>query len=208
MTTHLADEATLVAAARLGNDQAFSVLINQYQRNIYRLALRITQNHEDAEDTCQEALLKAYCNLKQFQGSSRFYTWLVRIAVNEALMKVRKRRVDRTRQVSLDELVQVHGMQLSREVEGSGENPEMHCVELELREILSRTLSPRLGAAFMLRNAEDFSVKETAKMLGLSVSAVKSRLTRARSRLRQRVKACSLTKTNPPQISSLVKRAA
>jgi RNA polymerase sigma-70 factor, ECF subfamily len=188
MTTHLPDEAQLVAAARLGDQHAFSILVNQYQKNIYRLALKITGNHEDAEDSMQEALLKAYCNIKQFQGSSRFYTWLVRIAVNEALMKVRRRRVDRVRSVSLDELVQVHGLQFPREIKDSNENPEKRCAELEMQELLARALSPRLGAAFLLRNAEDFSVKETAKILGLSVSAVKSRLTRARSRLRQRVK--------------------
>jgi len=196
MTTHLADEATLVAAARMGSHEAFSVLINQYQRNIYRLAFRITGNHEDAEDTLQEALLKAYCNLKQFQGNSRFYTWLVRIAVNEALMKVRKRKTDRFRQVSLDELTQFHGVQLPREIEDTSDNPEKHCAEMELQELLARTLSPRLGQAFLLRNAENFSVKETAKILGLSVSAVKSRLTRARSRLRQRVKTVFMARTS------------
>jgi RNA polymerase sigma-70 factor (ECF subfamily) len=196
MATHLADEATLVTAARMGSHEAFSILINQYQRNIYGLAFRFTGNREDAEDTLQEALLKAYCNLKQFQGNSRFYTWLVRIAVNEALMKIRKRRTDRFRQVSLDELTQFHGVQLPREIEDTSDNPEKHCAKLEFQELLARTLSPRLGQALLLRNAENFSVKETAKILGLSVSAVKSRLARARSRLRQKVKTVFLTRAN------------
>jgi RNA polymerase sigma-70 factor, ECF subfamily len=101
MPTHLENEAALVAEARSGNTEAFSTLVRQYDRYIYRLALNITGNAEDAEDVLQEALLKAYTKLDTFHGESRFYTWLVRIAVNEALMKLRKRGTEKT--VSLDE---------------------------------------------------------------------------------------------------------
>ena len=91
MPTHSDNEDVLVEEARAGNANSFTTLINQYDRHIYRLALNITGNQEDAEDVLQETFLKAYTNLGQFQGNSRFYTWLVRIAVNEALMKLRKR---------------------------------------------------------------------------------------------------------------------
>src|SRR5437588_5232549 len=97
------DESQLVAKAREGDAEAFNELVNQYERKIYRLAKHITQNDEDAEDVLQDAFLKAYEHLPNFQGNSKFYTWLVRIAVNEALMKLRKRRSDRT--VPLDEPV-------------------------------------------------------------------------------------------------------
>src|SRR5271165_1260695 len=95
------DETVLVHAAKAGDISAFEELVKRYDRNIFRIAQHITQNREDAEDVVQDAFLKAYENLEQFQGNSKFYTWLVRIAVNESLMKLRRRRSDRT--VSLDE---------------------------------------------------------------------------------------------------------
>ncbi len=86
------DEADLVAKAKAGDGTAFSELVSRYQNKIYRLAKHITQNDEDAEDVLQEAFLKAYEHLDGFQGNSKFYTWIVRIAVNESLMKLRKRK--------------------------------------------------------------------------------------------------------------------
>src|ERR1051326_6119092 len=106
MAKHLADESNLVLAAKSGSREAFAILTSQYYQNIYRLALRITRNREDAEDAIQESLLKAYCKLGQFQGSSRFYTWLARIAMNEALMRLRKKRSDR--QVSYAISLELH----------------------------------------------------------------------------------------------------
>src|SRR6202451_4766052 len=85
------DELTLVQAAKKGGDQAFEELVRRYDRNVFRIAQHITQNREDAEDVVQEAFLKAYSNLEKFQEQSKFYTWLVRIAVKEALMKLRRR---------------------------------------------------------------------------------------------------------------------
>ena len=90
------DEAAIVAQARRGDAKAFSELLRRYEGKIFRLALHITQNREDAEDVLQEAFLKAYEHLDQFQGQSKFYTWIVRIAVNQALMKLRKRKSDRS----------------------------------------------------------------------------------------------------------------
>src|SRR5689334_25434157 len=95
-----ADEPILVAAAKNGDISAFETLVGRYERKIFRLTQNITQNREDAEDAMQEAFLKAYEHLDNFEGNSRFYTWLVRIAVNQALMKLRKRRPN---QISLDE---------------------------------------------------------------------------------------------------------
>ena len=85
------DEGQLVARARSGDTEAFTDLVNRYERKIYRLAKHITQNDEDAEDVLQDAFLKAYEHLDTFKGDSKFYTWIVRIAVNEALMRLRKR---------------------------------------------------------------------------------------------------------------------
>ncbi len=90
------DEAALVALARQGDTEAFNGLAERYQRNIFRLAQNINQNREDAEDVLQETFLKAYEHLPEFHGDSKFYTWIVRIAVNEALMKLRGRKWDKT----------------------------------------------------------------------------------------------------------------
>src|ERR1700693_1945871 len=94
-------DVALVERARAGDVHAFETLVKQYDRQVFRIAQHITQNREDAQDVVQDAFLKAYSNLAQFQGQSKFYTWLVRIAVKEALMKLRRRRPERT--VSLDE---------------------------------------------------------------------------------------------------------
>jgi len=187
MPTHLDNEDVLVAEARAGNADSFATLINQYDRHIYRLALNITGNPEDAEDVLQDSFLKAYSNLGQFQGDSRFYTWLVRIAVNEALMKLRKRRG--ASWVSLDEAGEGDDRSLMpREVEDWTENPERSYAKTELRNILNQAiekLEPQFRTVFVLRDVEDFTTDETARMLGLSVPAVKSRLLRARLKLRE-----------------------
>src|SRR5216683_3387982 len=94
------DEPALVASARAGDLAAFEELVNRYERKIFRLTMNITGNREDAEDAMQDAFLKSYTHLQSFQGDSRFYTWLVRIAANEALMRLRKRRPN---QFSLDQ---------------------------------------------------------------------------------------------------------
>lgn len=187
MPTHLANEAELVAEARQGSAEAFTTLVHQYQRHIYRLALNITGNKEDAEDVLQEAMLKAYTKLPQFQGDSRFYTWLVRIAVNEALMKLRKRSGDKT--VPLDEPIESNDQSLiPREIEDWDDNPEQRYAKRELHRILDMVVSrlePQFRTVFVLRDVEEFSTEETARIMGLSVPAVKSRLLRARLRMRE-----------------------
>jgi RNA polymerase sigma-70 factor (ECF subfamily) len=184
----VSDELTLVQAAKSGDVSAFEELVRRYDRNVFRIAQHITQNREDAEDVVQDAFLKAYSNLAQFQGQSKFYTWLVRIAVNEALMKLRRRRPERT--VSLDEEVKTEEDSVPREVADWSPNPEQQYNQAELREILSKTiqgLPPGFRTVFVLRDVEGLSTEETADALDLSIPAVKSRLLRARLQLRERL---------------------
>jgi RNA polymerase sigma-70 factor, ECF subfamily len=184
----VSDELALVSAAKAGDVSAFEQLVKRYDRNVFRIAQHITHSREDAEDVVQEAFLKAYSNLAQFQGQSKFYTWLVRIAVNEALMKLRRRRPERF--VSLDEDVKTEDDSLPREVADWSPNPEQLYNQSELRDILSRTiqgLPPTFRTVFVLRDVEGLSTEETAEALDLSVPAVKSRLLRARLQLRERL---------------------
>src|SRR5512135_3882723 len=134
----VSDEMQLVRRAKRGDVGAFEELVRRYDRNVFRIAQHITQNREDAEDVVQDAFLKAYGNLHQFQGQSKFYTWLVRIAVNEALMKLRRRRPERM--VSLDQEVQTEEDSMPREVADWSPNPEQQYTQAELRDILTKTI--------------------------------------------------------------------
>jgi RNA polymerase sigma-70 factor, ECF subfamily len=181
------DEAQLVSAAKAGDAAAFEELVNRYERKIFRLGMNITQNREDAEDVMQDAFLKSFQNLDRFQGGSRFYTWLVRIAINEALMKLRKRRPG---QVSLDEPIPGDDDSLFRDVEDWGPSPEQRFAQTELNKILNGVigeLEPIYRVVFLLRDVEDISTEDTAQILDISVAAVKSRLLRARLQLRQKL---------------------
>jgi RNA polymerase sigma-70 factor (ECF subfamily) len=183
------DESALVAAAKKGDATAFEELVNRYESKIFRLTQNITQNQSDAEDAMQDAFLKAFQHLKDFEGGSRFYTWLVRIAVNEALMRLRKRRPN---QVSIDEPVSSHDgadeTPLAMQIRDWGPSPEQRYAQSEMGGILSKVieqLEPIYRVVFLLRDVEDISTEETAKIVGISVPAVKSRLLRARLRLRE-----------------------
>src|SRR6266545_1922243 len=116
------DESVLVAQARESDTAAFGELVRRYEGKIFRLAQHITQNREDAEDVLQETFLKAYEHLDQFKGDSKFYTWIVRIAVNQALMKLRRRKTDKS--VSLDETIDTGEDTVTREIAAWGEDPE------------------------------------------------------------------------------------
>jgi RNA polymerase sigma-70 factor (ECF subfamily) len=191
------DELALVEAAKKGDISAFEELVRRYDRNVFRIAQHITQNREDAEDVVQDAFLKAYGNLSQFQGQSKFYTWLVRIAVNEALMKLRRRRPERT--VSLDQDVETDEDTIPREVADWSPNPEQQYNQAELRELLQKTiqgLPAGFRTVFVLRDVEGLSTEETAEALGLSIPAVKSRLLRARLQLRERLNKYFKRRTN------------
>ncbi len=182
------DEEALVARAQAGDAQAFAELVERYERKIYRLARHITGNDEDAEDVLQETFLKAYENLPGFQGQSKFYTWLVRIAVNEALMKLRRRKTGKM--VSLDETIDTGEETMAREIAVWEDNPEEQYSREELRRILEEaieSLAPLYRTVFVLRDVDELSTEETAEALGISVPAVKSRLLRARLQLRDKL---------------------
>ncbi len=182
------DESVLVAQAREGDTQAFGELVRRYESKIFRLAQHITQNREDAEDVLQETFLKAYEHLNQFQGQSKFYTWIVRIAVNQALMKLRRRKTDKS--VSLDETIDTGEDTIVREIAAWDEDPEQRFSRDEIGQILDsaiQSLEPPYRSVFVLRDVEDLSTEETAEALGLSVPAVKSRLLRARLQLREKL---------------------
>src|SRR6184192_3471683 len=128
------DEHVLVAAAQAGGAAAFEELVNRYEGKIFRLTRTITGNHEDAEDAMQDAFLKAYAHLKDFHGESRFYTWLVRIAANEALMRLRKRRPNH---FSLDQPIEGDSDLMPRELDEWRPNPEQLYAKSEIDKIVS-----------------------------------------------------------------------
>jgi RNA polymerase sigma-70 factor (ECF subfamily) len=182
------DDAALVARAQSGDQAAFTALVNEYSRKIYRVAKNITQNDEDAEDVLQETFLKAYEHLPGFQGQSKFYTWIVRIAVNESLMKLRKRKGNRF--VSLDEPVETGEEEVKREIAVWEDNPEQLYSQEEMQRILNdavESLKPDFRTVFTLRDIEELSTEETAEALDITVPAVKSRLLRARLALREKL---------------------
>jgi RNA polymerase sigma-70 factor (ECF subfamily) len=187
-TSPALDELALVEQARAGSAEAFTALIHRYEGKIFRLAMNITGNREDAEDVLQETFLSAYEHLDRFRGDSKFYTWIVRIGVNESLMKLRKRK--QTAAVSIDQEIDTGEETLVREIAAWGENPEQRYSREELRAILDKvvqSLPSPFRSVFVLRDIEELSTEETAEALGLSVPAVKSRLLRARLQLREKL---------------------
>lgn len=173
-------------------DANFESLVQHCNQRVYRLALRITRNHQDAEDARQETFLKAYRHLDQFEGRSRFTTWISRIAINEGLMNLRKR--NDSRRVALDEIAEtaIEGdalVKLRRPIE----DPEVNFTRRQLRGALNAAIAalrPLYRDVFVLRTVEELSTSETAKTLGLTVSTVKTRLRRARIELRAYLASC------------------
>ena len=125
-------DVALVERVRGGDDSAYETLVRKYERQIFRIAQHITQNREDAEDVMQDAFLKAYEKLDQFQGNSKFYTWLVRIAVNESLMRLRKRRTGKM--YSIDEELKTDEGSVPRDFADWAPNPEQNYNQAELAE--------------------------------------------------------------------------
>ncbi len=180
------DEHSLVTQAKAGDYAAFEELVNRYEKKIYRLAFNITGHREDAEDVLQEAFMKSFQHLHNFREGSRFYTWLVRIAVNEGLMKLRKRRTGRL--VQMEDSTDDEGHTVPREFVDWGPNPEQLYEQSELEGILQKavdSLSPNFRTVFLLRDVEKLSTEETADVLEISIGAVKARLFRARLQLRE-----------------------
>lgn len=178
------DERELLAQARGGSGAAVEVLVDRYERRVFRLAQNITSNYEDAEEVVQNAFVKAFRNLNSFRGDSRFYTWLVRIVVNEALMKARRRRPN---VLSIDYDAADEDHRAPRQLQDWGPSPEQLYSQEELRAILDTTiagLAPTYRIVFQLRDVEGLSTQETARTLDLTITAVKTRLRRARLQLR------------------------
>jgi RNA polymerase sigma-70 factor (ECF subfamily) len=184
ITTDICD-MYLVAAAKDGDHQAYAELCRRHSKQLLRTVLRITRNIEDAEDTLQEALLKAYVHIGGFDGRSAFSSWLTRIAINSALMLLRKKR---SRPVcNFESDPDVGDFKLPEPMEPSY-NPEESFIQNALEDELAygiRYLSPSLRVVMQIRYRKDASMAEIAKMLGISESAVKSRLLRARSQIRK-----------------------
>lgn len=181
------DEQELVSRAQAGDLAAFETIVRRYESRIFRLAQHMMGNEADAEDVLQETFLKVHAKLGQFQRQSRLYTWIVRIAVNQALMKLRSRKRN---VVSLDEEIAGEDGTIARELSDWHPNPEQQYQTAELGEILQRgmeALSPPYRQVFQLRDVDELSTEETAEVLGISVPAVKSRLLRARLQLRERL---------------------
>ena len=183
-----ATEAALVDRARQGDPTAFNELVNRYERKIYRMARNITQNDEDAEDILQDSFLKAFTHLDSFQGQSKFYTWLVRIAVNESLMRLRKRKSDRT--VSLDENIETDEEPIVREIAVWDDNPELRYSQGELRGILDQAIAGSeadFPDGFYPARRGGIVHGGDGRGIGITVAAVKSRLLRARLQLREKL---------------------
>lgn len=183
------DDIALAAEAKQGDKGAFAELVNRYAQRIFRVARHITKNDQDAEDVLQDTFLKAYSRLGQFKGNAKFYTWIVRVAVNEALMRMRRGKNRVT--VSLDQELETQDGAIQRELPAETENPEESLSRAELRESLTQaidSLSETYRPVFVLRDVEGLSTEEAAEMLNLSIPAVKSRLLRARLQLRQKLR--------------------
>jgi len=182
------NDSDLVHASKQGDAGAFEQLVKRYDRRLLRISQTVTRNSEDSEDAVQEALLKAFQNLADFREDSKFSTWLIRITVNQSLMKVRKQRT--RKEVSLDEDFEMDGGVLPVDVPDRTPGPEQLCWASELRDILARTvgeLRPILRVVFVLRDVEGLSIEQTAQVLNLSQETVKSRLWRVRLHLRERL---------------------
>ena len=183
------DDLDLVHASKNGDVTAFEQLVKRYDRKLLRIAQHVTHNREDSEDAVQEAFLKVFQHLGEFREDSKFSTWLIRITLNQALMKLRKQRRS-IREVPLEEDFQTGERILPMEVIDWAPDPEQLYRTSELRDILIkalRELRPILRVVFVLRDIEGLSIAETAEVLKLSHTAVKARLWRGRLQLRERL---------------------
>jgi RNA polymerase sigma-70 factor (ECF subfamily) len=180
-----AKDGALVVAAKNGDGQAFEILVGRHQRKILRVVLRFTRNHEDAEDILQQSFQKAFVHLQQFEGNSSFSTWLTRIAINEALMWLRRKRA--SPEVPIEESGTKSETALPLDFPDSGPSPEDSCLQRERERILSlamNELTPGTRTAIQLREIGELSTEETARVMGLSVGAVKARVFHGRRKLR------------------------
>lgn len=195
-------EEILVAEARRGCESAFETLCRNSMQRIYRTVFRITKNREDAEDAVQDAFLRAFVHVKEFDARSSFSTWLTRIAINSALMILRKRRLGR--EVPMDVSSDGTETHAPREAADVAPDPEIRFALKQREEILKDAvggLRPTNRRVIELHFSDDHSMKETARMTGISVCAAKSRLFHAKVKLRKTLKAKAIGETFIPQPS-------
>jgi len=179
-------EERLVVAAKRGYSEAFGELCERNSTRIFRVANRITRNREDAEDAVQDSFLNAFVHLKDFDGRSRFTTWLTRIAINSALAKLRKRRG--IREVSMDEPSPLSETHPHDELQDCAPNPEESFHQTERVEAISTAIAglrPRIRKVVEFHHMQEHSIKETARILGITTTAAKSRMFHARTALRR-----------------------
>ena len=179
----------LVAAAKNGNRKAFEILVERHEQRIFFVARRITRTQEDAEDVVQQSFQKAFTHLCKFEGRSAFSTWLTRIAITEALMFLRRSRG--SREVLIDDLNANEETTTMLEVRDSGPDPEAIYSRREWAEMLSlamNELPPGIRKAMQLRELDERSSEEAARIMGISVSALKGRMFHGRRKLRERMK--------------------
>ena len=174
-------EEQLIAAAKSGRRPPFGELCERHMKQVSRVTRRIVRSREDAEDAAQECFLSAFVHLKDFDGRSQFATWLTRIAINAALMKLRKKRG--LQEVSMDEPNPSSEPVAQREFRDDAPDPEESCSARERRRILKSAISglqPRARRVVELHQLQEHSLRETAQILGISTAAVKTRMFHAR----------------------------
>ncbi len=174
-------EEQLIAAAETGRRAPFGELCERHRKQVSCVTRRIIRNHEDAEDAAQECFLNAFVHLKDFDGRSQFATWLTRIAINAALMKLRKNRG--AREVPMDEPNPSSELVVQREIPYGAPNPEESCSHRERKRIVKSAISelrPLARNIVELIYLQEHSIRETAQILGISTSAVKARIFHAR----------------------------
>ena len=185
---HSTKDEFLVAAAKKGEATAFASLVERHKRRIYFVALRITHNKEDAEDVVQQSFQRTFVHLSSFVGRSSFSTWLTRVAINEALMLLRKKRG--SREVLIDDVNGSEDTATPLEVPDLTPDPEARYAQREWVGILSlaiNELTPGMRKAIRLRELDERSMEETARIMGISVGAVKAQVFHGRRKLRQKL---------------------
>jgi len=180
-------EAELIERVLRGDEEAFRELVRPCEHAVFIATKVILNNEADAEDAAQEAVLKAFTNLAKFRGDSKFSTWLVRIATNEALMKLRKQRHQKLHDSLDEQRDSEEGEYAPRDFADWREIPSEALQKKELRQALAlalASLTPKHRDVFVLRDVQHFTIEETAQLLGIRKSAVKTRLLRARLLMR------------------------
>ena len=186
-------EKALITSARAGNRNAFGELVRRHSARVYRTSFKMLRNREDAEDNLQNVFCKAYGKIRQFEGHSQFSTWLTRIAINEALMMLRKRRSEALTTCSVGGDAQGHLGEVETEPPDLHADPERRYLTKELTAKAFRVLPPSLRRTFVLQKGEGWTSQELAWALDITAQTVKSRIFRARVRLREEL--VSLSKT-------------